>query len=371
MARVKVRKEVEIGSLFDELGIKDPGEYKAPSSLKVKTTDGFKKVEVLRKTQENPEWFIKTNNREGVFADFHRVEVNEKEDQIDNGRKWKFVRNLNKEDEVNTENGFEKIKEVYFNGKHSQMYDFQVEETRSYLTNGFNSHNSLVLCNFAINMFLQGYKVQLYTFEVSVKRILTRLISNLTNMSKQEIFLDEEGVKEKLQEMLDTGGDIRLKEYPANEANANMLLAHINDMSMYEDFEADAYLIDHLLIQATNDRRLNPEDSYTYYKKVTEETRNIAKKTDRPVIAPTQINREGMSDRGGSKAVVTGKNVASSRGIIDTVDCFWPIAQSAKDKEDGRMYLIGDKSRNDRSGWKIQYNVDYEHMKIAEGHIVN
>ena len=52
----EIIEEIEIGKLFEKLCIDKQGEYEAPSSLEINTPFGWKKVEGLLKTQENPEW---------------------------------------------------------------------------------------------------------------------------------------------------------------------------------------------------------------------------------------------------------------------------------------------------------------------------
>jgi galactitol-specific phosphotransferase system IIB component len=121
----------------------------------------------------------------------------------------------------------------------------------------------------------------------------------------------------------------------------------------------------------TNDKTLSSGESYRYFKIVTEEVRNIAKNLYIPVVTACQINREGMSERGGSKATLTAKSIAESRGIFDTADIFITIAQTAADKKKNNMYISFVKNRNDRTGVKILFSVDYEHHKLKEEGVVN
>jgi len=231
---------------------------------------------------------------------------------------------------------------------------------------------TLIMGNIGINAYLEGKNVLRYTFETSVERLLMRDYSNLSNLTKSEMILNEEDTKSKIQDIADAvEGRMIIKEYNSNEVRSDDLIAHINELRMYEKFVPDLVIIDYINIMKPNDIRISPENSFKYYKTVTEEIRNIGKTFNIPVLTATQINREGMSDRGGSKSFVTGKDVAESRGVIDTADVFMPIIQTATDKQKSRFYLSGDKVRNDRSGWKIEYNVDYDHMKITEGGIIS
>jgi replicative DNA helicase len=187
-----------------------------------------------------------------------------------------------------------------------------------------------------------------------------------------EILNSEETLKERFENLdqVANPGKLIVKEYNANEVCSNDLMAHIIDLEMHEGFKPDVILSDYLLIMRTNDASLSSDNSYKYYKTVTEELRNIGKTLYVPIITACQINREGMGDRGGSKAFVTAKDISESRGIYDTVDVMWTIAQTANDYKSNKLYLYFDKNRNDKSGSKIEYDVDYEHMEITEGIII-
>jgi replicative DNA helicase len=370
MGVITIEEEITIGDLFKKLKVDKQGEYEVPSSLKVYTENGYKKVEGLIKTQPNEEWFLETENGfNGVFADFHKVEATSGFKDV--GKKWKTINSLKVGDEINTELGFDKIKNVYFNGKKSKMYDLQVEGKHFY-TNGIVSHNTGFLGNFAINAFLNGKKVLVYSFETSRERLAMRYYANLVNMDKKEILADEDVFKNKSKKILnEMEGDLIIKEYNANSVCANDLMAHIQDLKRYLNWEPDIVVIDYLLIMLTNDKKMSSENSYKYYKTITEEVRNIGKSLNIPILTATQINREGMSDRGGSKSFITSKDISESRGIFDTSDWFAIITQTTKDKEKNKYYLYIDKSRNDRTGIRIEYNISYDFMRLEEGAVFN
>lgn len=231
---------------------------------------------------------------------------------------------------------------------------------------------SLVLGNFAVNAFLQGYKVLTYTFEMSSTRLFSRLFSNLIRYNSKEMLLDQDGTKNKIEAIINqTSGDLIVKEYNANSTSSNDLLAHINDLSMYKGWKPDFIVVDYLLIMSTNDKKRSSDDSYRYFKVVSEELRNIAKILEIPVVTAAQINREGMSDRGGTKSVITPKEISESRGILDTVDFFSSIIQTSKHRQDNKIQLHNNKNRNGSTEWRVEYEIDYEHMKMKEGAIIS
>ena len=257
--------------------------------------------------------------------------------------------------------------------------DFPTLDSEKVLDGGFRNDEIYVfaaipglgktalLGNFAINAFIQGKKVLVYTFETSNKRLLTRYYSNLIEMSKKEIIGNNKKTKDELHSVVNsTTGDIILKEYPANVTSSNDLLGHINDLKMYKDWTPDIIIADYLLIQATNDRSMSSDNSYKYYKTVTEEFRNLCKLLHVPGITATQINRSGQDERGGSKAITTSKDISESRGIYDTADFFATINQTAKDRDLGKIMIYVDKNRNGDKGAKIKMNIDYEHMRFSE-----
>jgi replicative DNA helicase len=161
-------------------------------------------------------------------------------------------------------------------------------------------------------------------------------------------------------------GDLIVKEYPANNACANDFVALMTDLEMYNNWKPDILIIDYILITATNDSRLDPGDSYKYYKRVSEDIRNIAKEYKIPVLSACQINREGQAEGGGTKALITSKSVSESRGILDTADTFITLNQTAMQRSKNEILLYIDKNRNGPTSEKINCSIDYELMVLRQ-----
>jgi len=230
------------------------------------------------------------------------------------------------------------------------------------------SYKTGFLGNIALNCSLgEGKKSLVFTFETSSERLSMRYFQNIANMNKSEILLNEEAMKQKVEETFsETDGDIVIKEYNSNEVCSNDLMAYIDDLWMYKKWKPDIVFVDYLLIMRTNDRTLSTSDSYRYFKTVAEEVRNIAKTLFIPVVTACQINREGQSEMGGSKAMVTAKNISESRGIYDTADVFITIIQTASDYKKKNIYLNIAKNRSERTGDRILFEVNYDHHKLKE-----
>lgn len=271
---------------------------------------------------------------------------------------------LNKEQTAAISTGIPKLDYVLDGGFHNQEI---------YVLGGVSSvGKSLILGCFAVSAFIEGKKVLVYTFETGKARLAARYYSNIAGRkldasAKLENSNEEAEYKKDLENKLGTfSGNIIIKEYPANAVSSNDLLSHLNDLEMYDNWKPDLIVVDYLLIMNTNDRRLDPSNSYKYYKTITEELRNIAKEYDVPILSAVQINREGMGDGGGSKAITTSKNISESAGIFHTVDVFITINQTAKDKEKSKLMLFVEKNRNNQGHVKIDCSIDYNLMSIKQ-----
>ena len=102
--------------------------------------------------------------------------------------------------------------------------------------------------------------------------------------------------------------------------------------------------------------------------------RNLGVQFECPVFTAAQINREGMGDKGGSKGMITSKDISESRGIIDTADYVLIIQQTAAEKimnekeNKGKYRIFIDKNRNGQNGRQIPYVIDWNHLTLSEDH---
>ena len=163
------------------------------------------------------------------------------------------------------------------------------------------------------------------------------------------------------------------KNYPANSASSNDFEAYLNDLYPIEGFKPDFIIVDYILITATN-KNGDSENSYKYYKTVSEELRNLGIKFNCPVFTAAQLNRNAMSEKASStKSVVTAKDLSESRGILDTVDYCLIInhddAEKKKGESDGiaEQRLLVAKNRNGESNGMVNFTLNYNTMTLTEG----
>lgn len=227
------------------------------------------------------------------------------------------------------------------------------------------------LGNIATENMKLGKKGVFFSLEVDRRRLAKRLYSSLLLKSGCDLM---NTTKEEAEAIFSEfkGGDIKIKNFPANNASCNDFAAYLMDLYTLTGFKPDFICIDYILITATNNKS-NDDNMYSYYKIVTEEMRNLAAQFDCPVFTAAQINRNGMGDKGGSKGIVTSKDLAESRGILDTADYLLIINQTDQEKKLGekdgiseqRLYI--DKNRNGSNGDIITVTLDYNTMSITDG----
>lgn len=217
-----------------------------------------------------------------------------------------------------------------------------------------------------------GKKGVFFSLEVDKKRLARRLYSSLLLKSGCDVL---NMTKEQIDAVFASfnGGDIRIKNYPAHTACCNDFANYLMDLYTIEGFKPDFIVIDYILITAANNIKRGEDNSYTYNKIVAEEMRNLAMQFECPVFSASQINRAGMGDKGGTKGLVTSKDLSESRAILDTADVLAIISQTDVEKKLGendgiaeqRLYI--DKSRNGRAGDILPVTIDYNTMNIRDG----
>lgn len=227
------------------------------------------------------------------------------------------------------------------------------------------------LGHFATTAFKEGKNVALFSFEVNKQRLSTRFYKSLFKMDTAKLMQMEATEAAGIMED-PTVGDIRVICRLANSCSSNDMAAILNDLRTYEGWEPDLILVDYILITQTNDKKMDSSNTYKYYKTVSEELRNLAVEFNCPLVTAVQLNREAMGDKGGSKAVVTSKDISESRGVLDTADYVFIIEQTEKDKyideekTKGIYKLRSDKNRNGNNGFYTQFDIDWKTMSISE-----
>lgn len=225
---------------------------------------------------------------------------------------------------------------------------------------------TMFLLNFAINAMLEGKNVVFYTMETSTIRLWQRFITNLLDIDSKKILIDQDTVKTQLDDYMETvDGSLIIKEYNANEINSADIEEHLKKVEEVKDISVDAIYVDYLLLIKSNDNRLSVENSYKYYKTVSEELRNIAKTKDIPVVTAIQLNRDAYATDGASKQNLSSKNTSESMGVIHTSENVVLMSQSNSDKEKNQVVLKTEKVRNGTNNTILSAKINYDKQRIT------
>ena len=266
-----------------------------------------------------------------------------------------FIIDLNNEEAIHT--GFNKLNDVLNGGfKKKELYCIAAIP---------GAGKSLFLGNFAIESYLDNKNVLFYTLEMSKERCLTRILANLFEENPTKIITNTKEQNKQKMKKIKSNGSFILKEYNANEISSNDIEAHLEELKSIKNFIPDLVIVDYLLLMKTNNK-MNKDNSYSYMKTVSEELRNVSKKYDCPVITACQLNREAMGDYGGSTGKPTAKQLSESRGILDTADFLATIVNTPNDKKKDIIKLFVCKNRNGEEDKFIEFNIDYNILRITE-----
>ena len=347
-----VRAKIKVGDLVEALGATQAEQEidVLQSSLKVNTPLGYQKILGVRKTKELPIVKLQTKDYNLRCATEHRVETSDG---------FKFVAEAK---DVLTKSGFQNCS-VILDGQEN-CYDLQIENTNSYWTNGIHSHNSIFLANWAVQAMKHGHNTLVYTLEIAEERLSMRHDAILTKIPVDELLLDVDAIKAKYKMFAKISkADMQIKEFPTKGVSINHLKSHYEQLNLYEDFEPEIIFVDYAGLLRPSFR---VGDNYEDLRTIFEELRGWAVELDIPIVTAAQTNRKSIDEKGGTKEIITMAQVADSLGIAQTLDVFMTITQSRTEKEEGRINLYIDKSRNGESSKSIELSIDYKNFIIEE-----
>lgn len=265
------------------------------------------------------------------------------------------------------------VKEVYPLKRKVNMYDLQVRsENHRYYTNDILSHNSIFLCNEAINFVLNGYNTLFISFEMSTKKILKRVSANMLNMTQDEydeVIQQPDIIKRKLatrRAMQDPDhpyGKFFIKQYPTGAGSVIDIKKYLNDLQKTKNVEIQCIVLDYVnIMQNARATKMNSDNMYSNVKQITEDLRAIAVENNILVVSATQINRGGFDS-----SVIGMGDVAESAGLLYTADSLIAITQTPEMRANNNFALQVLKARDGTArDMRVDIKIDYDKMKLTE-----
>jgi len=225
-----------------------------------------------------------------------------------------------------------------------------------------NLGKSLIMTSLAVDCILKNKNVLYVTCEMSEDKISERMMSNMFDVSTEDLkLLTKDKFHQKFEKIRsEVDKKIVLKEYPPRSINSNHIRNLVKELKVRKKFVPDIIFIDYLGIM--NPIYKNKSDnSYLEVKRISEEVRAIAVEMGIPIVSAVQTNRKGFGD---SEIDLT--DISDSIGTAATADVIVGVTQSEEMRAMGKFVWIVLKNRYGLNKKKITVNVDYYRMRVFE-----
>ena len=251
------------------------------------TDSGWADVEKIGKTIPYEIWDIKTESFSIQCADDHIL--------FDSEFNEVYAKELKIGDVILTEKGSERIIHAENTGDSGHMYDLQINHpNHRFYTGGILSHNTLWMGNIAAESVKMGNNVAVLSFEMSDRKYLKRIGSNMLGIPMQSYKNTAEDsvmIMKRLQSMsfdnLRIPGKLYVKEFPTSQVGVPDIERYLKKMEEKKGIKLKVIVIDYINI-LKNWRNPNSENTYMKIKQIAEDLRGMAMKNNWCIVTATQ-----------------------------------------------------------------------------------
>jgi hypothetical protein len=225
-----------------------------------------------------------------------------------------YAKDLKPHDVILTLSGPESVTSITNTHELVDMYDVEVaDENHRFYFSGILSHNTLWLGNLAAEAVRMGNNVAILSFEMSDRKYLKRIGSNMLGIpmsSYKNSAEDTEMLKKKIQSLafdnLRIPGQLFVKEFPTSQVGVPDIERYLTKLEERRGIKLKIVVVDYINIMK-NWRNPNTENTYMKIKQIAEDLRGIAMKHEWCIITATQ-----------TKACLTPDSelISKQRGII-------------------------------------------------------
>jgi len=326
----------------------------------IETHNGWENIKGVGKTIIYREYLIKAREFSLIAADEHII--------FDAKMNEKHVKDLTADNIIQTISGLRIIDAVVKTDVYSNMYDILMDDAtdHAYYTNGILSHNSIWLCNIALNASAFGYNVFFASLEMSTHKIIKRMGVNAMNVPISD-YTDYANQQNELEKNLNIYrrdnptpmGKLQIKRFAHATADDIYIYARKEEERLGINFHL--VIIDYFT-ELANSYGTSVEKSYTYHKQNNNDLYRIAVTTGWAVISAHQAK---IGDYGAEDTTLN--SISESSGLVHRTDNVFSIIQTPEMKALKKYYLKMLKLRDSEYGdYKIGFSIDYTHMRITE-----
>lgn len=235
------------------------------------------------------------------------------------------------------------------------------KKTTSVILAGTNVGKTLIMCHMAANNLTDGKNVLYVTLEMSYDEIAKRIEGNLLNipvndissLSKAQYIDGLDKIKTK------TLGKLIIYDDLSGNGNTNLFKRVIDDLKVKKGFVPDIIYIDYLGAMSSSIYKMGSVNTYTFFKSIAEEIRQMAKQYDVAAVTASQFNRSGFSS---SDADMT--NIAESFGINFSADLVFTAITSDELERLGQFEIKQLKNRYQNKGEMPSFYIGVDKPKM-------
>lgn len=223
---------------------------------------------------------------------------------------------------------------------------------------------SAFLQNISINYMEMGMNVVYITLELSEELVACRFDSMICEVpskgitGKGEEIAMKLGVLQKRRHM----GSLRIKKMPEGSTTTNDIRAYLREYEIQTGIRPDVVAVDYLDLVSPNNPKINPTDTFTKDKFVSEELRALSFELDCILMTASQLNRNSIDS-----ALFDMSHIAGGISKLNTADNVMAIYRTVAMKERGLYELQLMKTRtSDGVGSRVVLAVHKETMRITD-----
>lgn len=224
------------------------------------------------------------------------------------------------------------------------------------------------LCNIATQAIKASHDVAIITLELSDRKYIKRLGSNLFNIRINE-YKDKaennEFIKEKIKNLklnnINNIGNLIVKEFPTSQVSSIDIENWLLKFEQTKGIKFKIVIIDYINIMK-NWRNPNSENTYIKIKQISEDLRAIAQRNSWAIITATQTKQSEFD-----ASDLTISSTSESSALVATVDAMFGIIQDPLMQTMGeyKLKLLANRDEGYKNTYK-KFLVDYNYMRIIE-----
>lgn len=207
---------------------------------------------------------------------------------------------------------------------------------------GTGTGKTIVMCNEAGHLLMNGKNILYITLEMSPAKISERIdaklmqvtIDNLKKLDKEKFASNINNLKRR------TTGKLIVHQWPPRTVTVKHIESLLNDLKMKKGFEPDIIFVDYLTLLNSYTYKGNSDNLYILGKLVAEELRGLAVRTGKAIFSASQTNRSGQTNTDFDLS-----ELGESHAISQTADFMFGVISTPELEQLGQWRLKLLKSR--------------------------